>query len=63
MNKRNKDNDFGNLPQSAQEFIKLVIKKMRYRRKIRRDVKTELIAHFEDELAGCADEQQREQKS
>ncbi len=56
------ENKINDLPQSAQDFIKLVIKKMRYRRKVRRDVKAELIAHFEDELAGCTDEQQRDRK-
>jgi hypothetical protein len=52
-----------NLPQSAQEFIKLVIKNMRYRRTVRRDVQAELIAHFEDELRDCTYEQQRQQKA
>ena len=63
MNKRNKDNDFGNLPQSAQDFIKLVIKKMRYRKKVRLDVQAELAAHFEDELRDCENLQQREQRA
>ncbi len=52
-----------NLPKSAQEFIKLVIKKMGYRKSIRRDVQAELTAHFEDELRDCTDEQQRQQKT
>jgi hypothetical protein len=52
-----------NLPQSAQEFIKLVIKKMRYRRSVRRDVEAELAAHFEDELRNCSDEQQKQQRA
>jgi hypothetical protein len=52
-----------NLPQSAQEFIKLVIKKMGYRRSARRDVQAELTTHFEDELRDCSDQQQRQQKA
>ncbi len=63
MNKRNKDNDFGNLPQSTQDFIKLVIKKMRYRKKVRLDVQAELAAHFEDELRDCAESQQQQEKA
>jgi len=63
MNARDEKNTFNDLPQSAQEFIKLVIKKMGYRRKVRLEVRQELAAHFEDELRNCTDEQQRLQKS
>ncbi len=52
-----------NLPKVAQEFIKLIIKKMRYRTSVRRDVQAELAAHFEDELRDCTDQQQRQQKA
>ncbi len=38
MAKQNKQTDFQNLPSCATEFIGRVIKKMRYRKKIRRDV-------------------------
>ena len=62
---RNKDKDklFDNLPACAAEFIKLVIKKMRYRKKVRADVQAELIAHFEDALKDCASEEEKEQKA
>jgi hypothetical protein len=63
MSKKDKNIELDSLPQSAQEFIKLVIKKMGYRRSVRRDVQAELAAHFEDELRDCRDEQQRQQKS
>jgi competence protein ComGC len=63
MEKREKDGQFDNLPGCAVEFIRLVIKKMRYRRKVRRDVQRELAAHFEDELKGCAADKEREQKA
>lgn len=52
-----------NLPQNAQEFIKLIIKKMRYRKKVRLDVQRELTAHFEDELRDCADDKQKEDRA
>ena len=37
------------LPTCVEEYINLIVKKMRYRRKVRRDVRKELTAHFEDE--------------
>ncbi|HEG44735.1 MAG TPA: hypothetical protein ENH94_11885 [Phycisphaerales bacterium] len=41
------------LPPAAIEYIDAVIKKMRYRKKIRADVRAELTAHFEDALRDC----------
>ena len=52
-----------NLPACAVEFIRLVIKKMRYRRKVRADVMAELTAHFEDELKDCRNDEEREEKA
>jgi len=63
MSKGHKKTDFQNLPACAVEFIKLVIKKMRYRKKVRRDVQAELATHFEDELKVCAVDQEKEQKA
>ncbi len=63
MAKENKKDDLLNLPARASEFIKLLIKKMRYRRKVRQDVQAELTAHFEDELKGCVSDQEKEQKA
>jgi hypothetical protein len=63
MSKGHKNADFQNLPACAAEFIKLVVKKMRYRRKVRRDVQAELSAHFEDELKDCASDEEKEQKA
>ncbi len=51
------------LPACAAEYIKLIIKKMRYRRNVRLEVAAELSAHFEDELKGCATDKEREQKA
>ena len=52
-----------NIPANAAEFIGLVIKKMRYRRKVRAEVMDELAAHFEDELKDCRNDEEREQKA
>ena len=57
------DNIFAGLPPVAVEYIRLVIKKMGYRRKVRQDVQAELAAHFEDALRDCNNEQEREQKA
>ncbi len=54
---------FSELPVCATGFIDCVIKKMRYRKKVRRDVQAELTAHFEDELKDCKTDEQREQKA
>ncbi len=51
------------LPACAEEYIKLIVKKMRYRRKIRQDVQAELTAHFEDELKDCNIDEDKEQKA
>jgi hypothetical protein len=51
------------LPVCATEYIKQVLKKMRYRRKVRQDVQAELAAHFEDELKDYATDEEKEQKA
>ena len=51
------------LPACAEEYIKLIVKKMRYRRKVRQDVQAELTAHFEDELKDCATDEDKERKA
>jgi hypothetical protein len=63
--KREKDTvrDLCRLPACAEEYIKLIIKKMRYRRKVRQDVQAELEAHFEDELKDYATDEEKEQKA
>ena len=58
-----KSDDLQNLPGCAVEFIRLVIKKMRYRKSVRQDVQHELTVHFEDELKGCASDKEKEQKA
>jgi len=55
--------DLQSLPACAADFIKQVVKKMRYRKKVRADVAAELIAHFEDELKDCSTDEEKEQKA
>jgi hypothetical protein len=52
-----------NLPGSAVEYINLVIKNMRYRKKIREEVREELVDHFELYLKDCATNEEKEQKA
>jgi hypothetical protein len=63
MAKENKKDDSQNLPAGVSEFIKQVIKKMGYRRKVRLDVQAELETHFVDELKDCTTDEEREQKA
>ncbi|MBN2455291.1 MAG: hypothetical protein JXB29_01945 [Sedimentisphaerales bacterium] len=63
MAKTAKKPDLQNLPACAAEFIKLVVKKMRYRRKVRNDVRAELAAHFEDELKQCKSDPEKQEKA
>lgn len=63
MADRHENKDLKNLPACVCEFIRLVIKKMRYRRKVRQNVQNELTAHFEDELKDCPAGKEREQKA
>jgi len=63
MAEQEKPNELTNLPPSVVQFIELVIKKMRYSARVRRDVQAELECHFADALADCETEQQREQKA
>ena len=63
MAKKSPKADLQNLPIPAAEFIRLVIKKMRYRRNVRADVMAELAAHFEDELKDCSNDEEKQQKA
>jgi len=64
MEKQNrKEGKLSKLPVAAAEFIRLVVNKMRYRRKVQDNVQAELAAHFEDELKGCKADTEREEKA
>ena len=63
MAKENDKSDSQNLPASTVEFIRRLLKKMGYRRKVRQDVQAELTAHFEDEFKDCKTDEEKEQKA
>ncbi|TSA53856.1 MAG: hypothetical protein D4R45_04955 [Planctomycetaceae bacterium] len=51
------------LPACAVEYVQRLLKKMRYRRKVRDDIEAELKTHFEDELKDCKTSEEKEQKA
>jgi hypothetical protein len=63
MKAQDEKDKLNQLPDCAAEFIKQVIKKMRYRCKVRRDVQAELIAHFEDALKDCDTDKDRGERA
>ncbi len=63
MADRHENKDLKNLPACVCELIRLVLKKMRYRRKVRQNVQDELTVHFEDELKACTTDQERRTKA
>lgn len=54
---------FKHLPPAAADYIKLVIKYMRYRKTARLEVADELADHFETSLMDCADEQEKQTRT
>jgi len=52
-----------NLPSVASEYIEAIIRKMRYRRKVRLDVRAELMGHFADALKDCRTDEERQAKA
>jgi hypothetical protein len=56
-------NDSHDLPACVTAYIAAIVKKMRYRRRVREDVRAELTAHFEDELRDCTSEKEKERKA
>ena len=51
------------IPQIATDYLDRVIKKMRYRRKVRDEVRRELTAHFTDALADCENDTERNEQA
>jgi hypothetical protein len=51
------------LPVNVADFIRLIVRKMRYRRKVRADVASEVAAHFEDALKDCKTDDERDQRA
>ena len=52
--------DYNDLPRSAVDFIDSVIKKVRYRKKVRQEVRDELIDHFTMALSECNTPEEKE---
>jgi len=63
MKHKTKEKVFEGLPANVVEFIWLVIKKMRYRRKVRKEVLAELAGHFEDALRQCKTDEKKEKEA
>ncbi len=63
MANKEKDKTFENLPACAAEYIRLVIKNMRYRKTARQEVAEELADHFEEHLKNCTSSEEKEQKA
>ncbi len=63
MENKPNENRSGDLPACASELIREIGRRMRYRKRAAEDVRAELTAHFEDELRGCTNAQEREQKA
>ena len=63
MERRDNHDTFQSLPRCAAEYIALVVRKVRYRKKVRRDIAAELTAHFEDELRNCTTAEERDAKA
>ena len=61
MKKKLSQVDLRHLPRCAGEYIKLVIKKMRYRKQVRADVLAELASDFEEELKEYTGDEQKQQ--
>ncbi len=60
---KNKGHDCADLPLVVQDYIELVVRKVRYRRVVRNEVRAELAGHFRDALAGCEVETEREERA
>ena len=57
------ENEPFKLPACAEQFITEVVRQIRYRKRVREEVRQELAAHFEDELRDCAEGSEREQRA
>jgi type II secretory pathway pseudopilin PulG len=57
------ESEKNSLPQIVLDYIEQVIRNVKYRRKIRQEVKAELLAHFEDALRGVMDDADKQKKA
>ena len=51
------------LPQIVLDYVESVIHQMKYKRKVRQEVKDELLSHFEDALRGVDGQQERQKQA
>jgi hypothetical protein len=63
MAKEHDNKESENLPVSVTEYLDTLLKKMRYRRKVREDVRAEVATHFEDELKGCTSDEEKQKRA
>ena len=63
MKKKDTEKTFVGLPGIVQEYIKQVLKGMRFHKKAKAETAAELAGHFEDELRECKSEEEREKKA
>ncbi len=57
------DSEFENMPACARQYINSVVRRIKYSRAVRREVRLELIDHFEDFLHNCTDDQERQERA
>jgi hypothetical protein len=62
MEDKPNENRPDNLPPSATEFVRQVVRNMGWSKRAREEVAAELAAHFEDELRDCTDARERERR-
>jgi hypothetical protein len=62
-NESNTQQTLGTVPACVTEYVNLVAKKMRYRKKVCMDVRAEFAAHFQDELRDCTTNQRRQKRA
>lgn len=63
MVQQQEKDDLQNLPECAAAYIRHIVKRMRYRHKVRLDVQAELAAHFIDELKNYKNNDEKNQKA
>lgn len=59
MSKKVRDTILAGLPAVAADYITLVVKKMRYRKRVRREVQEELADHFYEALRDCTGDEEK----
>ncbi len=62
MAKTDDKKDLQQLPSIAADYIKSIINRMKYRRRVRLDVQEELASHFEDEIKDISDKKERDRR-